>query len=104
MRGDAEESQDNNLAPSGSVDDAIAAVQSGGRGDDDEAEDGLFPDTATLSAMERRINSNAAFHGFKKVDTKISACEVCKQRLLQFAAAIHCHEVHKTHADEGMDE
>ena len=79
-------------------------VQPGRRGDDEEAEDGLFPITATLSAMERRINSNTAFHGFEKVDTKIAACQVCKRRLLQFAAPIHCHEVHKEHAGDQMNE
>ena len=126
VKGDAEESKDehNNLAPSraaepdqpsgvgvgggGNGEDGrnrgdgggAAVVQPGQRDDDKEAEDGLFPDTAALSAVERRINSNTAFHGFKKENTKISACEICKRRLLGFAAAIHCHEVHKEHAGE----
>ena len=77
-----------------------AAVHSGRRGDGEEAEDGLFPETATLSAMESRINCNSAFRGFIKVDMKISPCKVCKCRLLPFAAPIHCHEVHKEHAGE----
>ena len=124
VRDDAEESEgdENNLAPlgdaelvqpsgvggGGNVEDGgnrgdgggTAVVQPGQRDDDKEAEDGLFPDTAALSAVERRINSNTAFHGFKKENTKISACEICKRRLLGFAAAIHCHEVHKEHAGE----
>ena len=77
-----------------------AVVQPGQHDDTKEAEDGLFPDTVALSAVETRINSNTAFRGFKKVDTKISACQICKRRLLQFAAPIHCHEVHKEHAGE----
>ena len=63
-----------------------------------------MPDSATLSAMEKRINADTAFHGFKKIDTKISACPVCKCRLLQFAAPIHFHEVHKMHAGEERDD
>ena len=98
VRGGAEESQDDNVAPS------VKAVKPGRRGDDEEEEDGLFPETATLSAMETRINSDPALHGFKKLNTKISACPVCKCRLLQFAARIHCHEVHKTHAGEETNE
>ena len=98
VRGGAEESQDNNVAPS------VAAVQPGRRGDDEEEEDALLTESAALSATETRINSDPAFHGFKKVNTKISACPVCKCRLLQFAAQIHCHEVHKMHAGEEMNE
>ena len=80
------------------------AVQPGTRGDNEEAVDGLFPDTATLSDMEKQINCNTAFHGFRHINTKIFACKVCKRRLLQFAAPIHCHEVHKEHAGEEMNE
>ena len=98
MRGGADESRNGDVAPS------AAAVQPGRRGDDEEEEDGLLTDSATLSASETRINSDPAFHGFKKVNTKISACPVCNCRLLQFAAQIHCHEVHKMHASEKRDE
>ena len=120
MRGDAlkEKTTQNTLAPSGLVNDAMAAepvqqsgvggkgnaddgggggeganpavaVQPGRCGKNEEAEDGLFLDTATLSAMERQINCNTTFHGFKNLDTKISVCQVCKHRLVQFAAPIH---------------
>ena len=81
-----------------------AAVHPGRCGDGKEAEDGLFPETATLSAMESRLNCNSAFHGFKHVDMKISACKVCKHRLLQFAAVVHCNEVRKEHTCEEMNE
>ena len=127
VRGDAEESEDedNNLTPSGAAEPVQpsgvggggngedgggggeganpAAVHPGRRGDDEEAVDGLFPDTATVSAMETRINCNSAFHGFKKVNTKISSCQVCIRRLLQFAAAVHCHVVHKEHTGDKMN-
>ena len=36
--------------------------------------------------------------------TRISACKVCKRRLLQFAAPIHYDEVHKEHTGEEMNE
>ena len=98
VRGGADESHDINVAPS------VKAVKPGRRGDDEEEEDGLFPETATLSATERRINDDTDFHGFKKVDTRISACPVCKRRLLQFAAKIHVNEVHKKHAGEETNE
>ena len=102
VRGDAEESQDDNVAPS------MRAVKPSRRGNDEEEEDneedGLFPATATLSAMETRINSDSAFHGFKNLNTTISACPFCKCRLLQFAAAVHCNEVHKTHAGKETNE
>ena len=111
VRGNAKESEVNSLAPSSLLNDTINAGQPGRRDndeeaedDDEEADDGLFPATATLTEMERRINSNTAFHDFKNVDTKISACQVCKRRLLQFAAPVHCHEVHKTHAGEETNE
>ena len=128
VRGDAEESEDedNNLAPSGAGEPVQptgaggggnwedgdgdgeganpAVVHPGPCGNGEEAEDSLFPNTATLSVMETRINSNSAFHGFKKVDTKISACQVCKRRFLQFAAAVNCHEVHKKHTGKEMNE
>ena len=88
----------------GGVEANPAAVYPGRRGDEVEAEDDLFPKTATLSAMETRINCNSAFHGFKRADTKISACQVCKRRLLQFVAAVHCHDVHKGYTGEEMNE
>ena len=46
-------------------------VQPGRRGDDKEEEDNLFSDTATLSAVERRMNSNTGFYGSKMVNTMI---------------------------------
>ena len=54
--------------------------------------------------VPRDSGSAVAFHGFKKENTKISACQVCKRRLLQFAAAVHCHEVHKKHTGKEMKE
>ena len=82
----------------------LTTVQPGRRGDDEEEEDDLLTDSATLSAMEMRINADPAFHGFKNLDTKISACQVCKRRLLQFAAPSHYNEVHRTHAGEEASE
>ena len=112
VRGDAEESEDeeNNLTPlgqdgrGGGEGANPAAVHPGRRGNGEEAEDSLFPQTVTLFAMESRLNCNSAFHGFKNVDTKISACKVCKRRLLQFAAAVHCHEIHKEHTGNEINE
>ena len=78
-------------------------VQPARRGDDEEAVDGLFPDTAALSELERQINSNTAFHGFKNVNTTLSACRICKRILLQFAVPVHCHEIHTHHVEEEME-
>ena len=98
VRGDDDESRNGNIAPS------VAAGRRRGNGDDEEEEDGLEAESKTLTATEMRINSDPAFHGFKKVSTRISACPVCNCRLLQFAAPIHRHEVHKEHAGEERDE
>ena len=46
----------------------------------------------------------SCFPSLQKVDTKISACQVCKRRLLQFATAVNCHEVHKEHTGKEMNE
>ena len=56
-----------------------------------------------LSIVKRRMNANADFHGFKKINTRILACKVCKRRFLQFAAPIHYDEVHKEHAGKKMN-
>ena len=64
-----------------------ALVQPGWCDDDKETEGGLFPNTVTLSTTERRINSNAAFRGFKKENMKI-------QRI-RFANADFCNLQHQ---------
>ena len=65
------------------------AVQPGWHHKNEEAVDGLFPNTAALSVMERQINCNidTAFYGVKNINTKIFVCHVCKHILLQFAAS-----------------
>ena len=88
---------------SGEVGNPAVVAQPNRRGDEDEAVDGLFPNTAALSDLERQINSNTAFHGLRNINTKIAPCHICKCRLLQFAQNVHCHEVHTEHALEEMD-
>lgn len=72
---------------------------------DDEADDGESLDcvTAGLTDREVGINTNTSFHTFKDVDTKIHVCATCKCRLLSFAEAVHCHEIHTVHIDGGNE-
>ena len=74
-----------------------------GRRSDEEAEgDGSVSATAEFEAIETSINGCSGLHGYKNVDTKIAACRVCKKKILAFAMAIHCHEVHSVHhVEEG---
>merc|ERR1711906_100048 len=74
-----------------------------GRHSDEEAEgDGAVSATAEFEAIETAINGCSGLHGYKNVDTKIAACRVRKKKILAFAMAIHCHEVHSVHhVEEG---
>ena len=76
-----------------------------GHDGDDEEGGGESLDCATSELTDREIciNTNKSFHTFKNVDTKIHSCATCNCRLLKFAAAVHCHEIHTVHID-GEDE
>ena len=76
-----------------------------GHDGDDEEGGGESLDCATSELTDREIciNTNESFHTFKNVDTKIHSCATCNCRLLKFAAAVHCHEIHTVHID-GEDE
>ena len=72
---------------------------------DNKADEGESLDcvTAGLTDREVGINTNTSFHTFKDVDTKIHVCATCKCRLLSFAEAVHCHEIHTVHIDGGNE-
>ena len=81
--------------------DGVAMMRSGGREEDER--DG-YSATAALTDLEREINGSTVFHGFGSLDTRVGVCAICKQRLLQFAMKVHCHEIHEVHAEVDVEE
>ena len=81
--------------------DGVAMMWSGGR--EEDKHDG-HPAMAALADLEREINGSTNFHGFGSLDTRLGVCVICKQRLLQFATKIHCHEIHEVHAEMYIEE
>ena len=58
--------------------------------------------TAGLTDQEVGINTNTSFYTFKDIDTKRYSCPKYKYRLLNFAAGVHCHEIHTVHIYGGQ--
>ena len=81
--------------------DGVAMMRSDGREEDER--DG-YSATAALTDLEREINGSTVFHGFGSLDTRVGVCAICKQRLLQFAMKVHCHEIHEVHAEVDVEE
>ena len=73
---------------------------------EDEENEGESMDcvAAGLTDREVAINTNRSFHTFKDINTKIYSCPTCKCRLLNFAAGVHCHEIHTVHIDGGGED
>jgi hypothetical protein len=76
----------------------------GPRSNEEAEGEGGVSAAAELGAIETSINGCSDLHGCQKVDTKIVACPMCTKRILAFAMAVHCHEVHSVyHVEEGEE-
>ena len=84
----------------------VEGVADGQGGCKDEFNDGgVFPDTAELTDLEKKMNDNGAFHSaVDTLDTRVRSCEVCNRRMLRFAMAVHHHKCHEAHVQEEGEE
>ena len=76
--------------------DGVGRMRSGGR--EEEGGNGGVG-AAALTDLERGINASSGLHGLDALDTHVSVCKLCNQRLLGFAMAIHHHELHDVHEE-----
>ena len=66
--------------------------------------------TKELTKMEEAMNMNGLLHPATlencptALDTRISACNDCGKRLVNFAAAIHHHEFHSCQIKNELDD
>ena len=74
--------------------DDVGRMRSDGR--EEEGGDGVVG-AAALSDLEKEINASSCLHGFDALDTHVSVCSICNQRLLSFAMCVHRHEIHEVH-------
>ena len=74
--------------------DDVGRMQSEGR-EEEGGEAGV--DAPALTDLEKEINGSSGFHGCGGLDTHVSVCSICNQRLLSFAMCVHRHEVHEVH-------
>ena len=74
--------------------DDVSRMRSGGR--KEEGGNGGVGAVA-LTDLERGINASSGLHGLDALDTHVSVCSLCNQRLLGFAMAVHRHEGHEVH-------
>ena len=81
----------------GGGDDA-GRMRSGGM-EEEEVDGGVG--AVALTDLERGINASSGLHGLDALDTHVSVCKLCNQRLLGFAMAIHHHELHEDHEGGG---
>ena len=79
----------------------MAMMRSAGR--EEHKRDG-YSAMAALTDLEREIHGSTNFHGFGSLDTRVGVCAICKQRLLQFAMKVHCHEIHEVHTEVDVEE
>ena len=54
-------------------------------------------DLLALTDLEKEINSSTVLYRCGDLDTHVSACRICNQRLLSFAMCVHHHEIHEVH-------
>ena len=96
------------LGGEGSVEQLLmnGADDDGMEGGEEEEEEGEIDlaATAELADLEVRINNNNSYHGLNGANMKIHACMKRRQRMLEFAVKVHCHEVHTVYVEEEEDE
>ena len=76
--------------------DDVGRMQSEGR-EEEGGEAGV--DVPALTDLEKEINGSSGFHGCGGLDTHVSVCSICNQRLLSFAMCVHRHELHDVHEE-----
>ena len=74
--------------------DGVAIMRSVGR--EEEQGDGCFA-VAVLTDLEREINGSVIFCDFDFLDTRVSVCNIRKQRLVHLTMEVHRHEIHEVH-------